>query len=89
MDPKDRVTLIRSRLQERLAPQCLEVIDESHLHRGHAGAKTGKGHFAVIIEAAAFSGLNRLAQHRLVYEALGDLMETDIHALRLVCRTCN
>lgn len=89
MNPKNRAALIRARLTDRLAPQHLEVIDESHLHLGHAGAKTGKGHFAVIIEAEAFNGLSRLAQHRLVFDTLGDLMETDIHALRLVCRTCN
>lgn len=70
-----------------LEPDVLEVIDESHLHAGHAGARDGRGHFHVRIAAARFQGLSRLAQHRLVYDALGDLMVTDIHALRISAET--
>jgi BolA family transcriptional regulator, general stress-responsive regulator len=66
-----------------LAPVDLEVVDESHLHAGHAGALTGRGHFRVRIVSNRFAGLNSLARHRLVYSALGDLMQTDIHALSL------
>ncbi|MFK7956785.1 MAG: BolA family protein [Lysobacterales bacterium] len=74
---------MRHRLQADLAPEHLSIDDESHLHRGHAGARDGRGHFAVSISAAAFAGKPPLACHRLVYKALGDMMETDIHALRL------
>jgi BolA protein len=74
---------IRERLTRALEPQALEVIDESHLHAGHAGARDGRGHFHVRITSPHFHGLSRLAQHRLVYDALGDLMVTDIHAVRI------
>lgn len=76
-----RAAQIRTRLEAALAPSVLEVTDESHLHRGHAGARSGKGHFRVRIAAAALAGKSRLAAHRLVYGALGELFETDIHAL--------
>jgi BolA protein len=75
---------IRGRLNAVFAPVELQVIDESHLHAGHAGARSGKGHFRVLITTAHFKGLSRIDRHRLVYEALGDLMESDIHALTLV-----
>lgn len=78
-----RVTRIRARLQEAFAPQELEIEDQSHLHAGHAGARDGRGHFRVIIRAQAFSGLSPLARHRRVYQALDDLMRTDIHALSI------
>jgi BolA protein len=77
----DRVSLIRERLQAALQPTYCEVIDESHLHRGHAGARDGRGHFRVKIASPAFAGRTRLEIHRLVYAALGDLMTSDIHAL--------
>lgn len=76
-----RVAQIRARLEAAFAPSTLEVIDESHLHHGHAGARSGKGHFRVRIGAPALAGQSRLAAHRLVYGALGELLETDIHAL--------
>jgi BolA protein len=79
----DRIAAIRSRLTADLDPQLLEITDESHLHAGHAGARDGRGHFHVRIASARFRGLGRLAQHRLVYDALGDLLTTDIHALRI------
>ena len=66
-----------------LAPLALEIVDESHKHVGHAGARDGRGHFALRIVSAAFDGLPLLARHRRVYEALGPLMQTDIHALSL------
>ena len=78
-----RISAIRSRLTSALDPQLLEITDESHLHAGHAGARDGRGHFHVHIASPHFSGLSRLAQHRLVYDALGDLMTTDIHAVRI------
>jgi BolA family transcriptional regulator, general stress-responsive regulator len=78
-----RVEMIRERLLEALEPELIEIEDESHLHAGHAGARDGRGHFRVTLVAEAFSGQPRLKRHRLVYTALGDLMETDIHALTI------
>ena len=72
---------IRARLEAAFAPDVLEIIDESHRHAGHAGAKDGRGHFAVKIVSARFVGTTRLERHRMVYSALGSLMQTDIHAL--------
>ena len=81
MNAAERACAIRERLKAALAPRELEVIDESHRHVGHAGARDGKSHFHVRIVAERFQGLGRLQRHRLVYDALGDLMATDIHAL--------
>lgn len=78
----DRAALIRSRLDQALAPEHLEIVDESPLHAGHAGAKGG-GHFAALIVSARFSGLSGLERHRLVYRVLGDLMPGEIHALSI------
>lgn len=77
---------IRAALQAALAPTSLEVVDESHKHAGHAGARDGRGHFAVSIVSEAFAGLAPLARHRRVYAALGEMMETDIHALSIQAR---
>lgn len=66
-----------------LQPLQLELIDDSEQHRGHAGARDGRGHFRMRVVSAAFSGLPPLARHRLVFAALGDLMQTDIHALQI------
>jgi len=75
------LALLRERLAV-LAPQTLVIEDESHRHAGHAGAGGG-AHFRVGIVAAAFSGKNTLARHRLVYDAAGDLMHHRIHALAI------
>ncbi len=82
-----RVERIRIALQAELAPTALDVIDESHKHAGHAGARDGRGHFAVNIVSDAFAGLAPLARHRRVYAALGEMMQTDIHALSIRART--
>jgi len=79
----ERVELIESRLKAAFSPDELEVIDESHLHVGHPGARDGRGHFRVRIIADVFHGLPRLARHRRVYRSLGELMSTDIHALNI------
>jgi BolA protein len=79
----ERIEKIRQRIMAALQPESLEIIDEGHKHRGHAGAKDGRGHFQVTIVAAQFEGLPLLQRHRLVYEAVGDLMDTDIHALSI------
>lgn len=81
----NRVALIRERLAA-LAPVELDVEDESHRHVGHAGARDGRGHFRVRVVSGAFAGLAPLARHRAVYAALGELMQTDIHALAIDAR---
>jgi len=81
----ERLERIRAALQS-LQPQQLELIDESHKHAGHEGARDGRGHFRVRIVAAQFAGVAPLARHRQVYAALGDLMQTDIHALAIDAR---
>ena len=82
-----RVERIRALLDAALTPQSLEVVDDSARHAGHAGARDGRGHFNVDIVSDAFAGLAPLARHRRVYAALGDMMETDIHALSIRART--
>ncbi len=82
-DAVSRVSRIEQALRTALQPQELEVIDEGHLHVGHAGAKDGRGHFRVLMVSDRFSGMAPLARHRAVYAALGEMMETDIHALAL------
>ena len=77
-----RIDRIRAALQA-LAPQQLEIEDQSHEHAGHAGAASGRGHFRVTIVSAAFAGESPVARHRRVYAALGTLMQSDIHALSL------
>ena len=82
-----RVERIRALLVEALDPAAIEVVDDSHKHAGHAGARGGQGHFSVDIVSAAFAGKLPLARHRLVYAALGDMLQTDIHALAIRART--
>ena len=77
----ERVALIRSRLEAAFNPDELEVVDDSHRHAGHAGARDGRGHFQVRILSREFAGKRTLERHRMVYAALGPLMQTDIHAL--------
>lgn len=79
----NRLELIRMLLDQRFSPVELEVLDESHLHAGHAGARSGKGHFRIRIVADAFTGQSAVKRHRLIYDALADLMVTDIHALSI------
>ena len=83
MDAADRLAEIERRLQAAFSPESLLVEDESHLHAGHAGARDGRGHFRVSIVAEAFEELNPVARHRAVYQAMGELMQTDIHALSI------
>lgn len=79
----DTPEVIVSRLREHLSAESVEVEDQSHLHAGHAGAAGGGGHYEVTIVASCFKGLNTLARHRLVYEAVGELMKKEIHALSI------
>ena len=77
----ETATLLRERLAV-LEPQSLDIEDESHRHAGHAGAKDG-GHYKITIVAAAFAGHNTVKRHRLIHEAVGDLMRGRIHALSI------
>lgn len=74
---------IEARLHERLAASLVEVVDESHLHAGHAGARGGGGHFRAVIVSERFAGLSRVKAQQLVYAALGEWMGREIHALAM------
>ena len=87
MNREDRVPAIRAALEAAFGPEALEVVDESHLHAGHAGARDGRGHFRVRIVSPGVAGRLPLARHRAVYAALGEMMTTDIHALSIDART--
>ncbi len=78
-----RVAAIEERLRSALQPTELEVIDDSHRHVGHAGAREGRGHFSVLVVSERFRGLPVVRRHRLVYEAVGEMMQADIHALSI------
>ena len=79
----DRLAKIRRELESVFNPTELLVKDQSHLHVGHEGAKDGRGHFDVTIVSTAFEGQNRIQRHRMVYDALTEILATDIHALRI------
>ncbi|MCF6263431.1 MAG: BolA family transcriptional regulator [Xanthomonadales bacterium] len=83
---ENRIEKMRERLIASLEPDLLEIIDDSARHAGHAGAKTGLGHFKMIISSAAFTGKSPIARHRLVYRSLGEMMQADIHALNIDAR---
>ena len=80
---EERVAKIRQALEASFAPLELLIKDQSHLHAGHEGAKDGRGHFDVRIVSKAFEGRGRVARHQAVYQALGDLLQSDIHAVRI------
>jgi len=80
---QERSSKIEDLLSETFSPDQLLVKDQSHLHAGHAGAKDGRGHFEVLIVAEAFRDRSRIDCHRLIYQALDQLMSTDIHALSI------
>ena len=77
-----RIERIRAALAA-LQPVTLDVIDDSHKHAGHEGARDGRGHFTVRIVSPVFAGKAPLARHRAIYAALGEMMQTDIHALAI------
>jgi BolA protein len=82
-----RLERIRSQLVQALPAATVELIDDSHRHAGHAGARDGRGHFRLRIVHGAFAGLRPLQRHQLVYRSLGELMQTDIHALSITALT--
>jgi stress-induced morphogen len=83
MDTEQRLQAIRERIDKALRPEELIVEDESHLHVGHEGAKDGRGHFRVFVVADRFRDMSMIRRHRAIYDALGELMTTEIHALAI------
>lgn len=78
---------LRRRLESALAPETLEIVDESAKHAGHAGARPqGETHFRVTVVAPSFRGLGRVERQRRIYDAAGDLLQTDIHALAITAK---
>lgn len=82
----NRAALLEERLRAALQPEDLQIVDDSAAHAGHAGAREG-GYFSVLIVSPLFAGQSLLQRHRLVYQALGDLMNRDIHALSIKALT--
>jgi BolA protein len=82
-EPEDRRSRIEAALRERLEAEHVEVIDESHLHAGHAGARSGGGHFRATIVSEHFEGLSPVKAQQLVYRALAEEMKGEIHALSM------
>jgi len=80
----NRLDRIREQLIATFSPTECQLVDESHMHAGHAGAASGGGHYRLHIVSNRFEGLNRVSRHRLVYDSLHEMMHTDIHALAIV-----
>ena len=78
---------MRARLEAALAPERVEIVDDSAKHVGHASARDGRGHYSVAIVSAAFEGKNRVARQRLVYAALKAELDAGLHALALTTLT--
>jgi len=78
--------LLRERMLAALEPTRLDIVDESHRHAGHAGARDGGGHFRMTIVSPRFAGKRTMERHRLVYDAAGDLMKKQIHALSITAK---
>lgn len=82
----NRIVSIKAALQG-LQPIVLTIEDQSHLHAGHSGAQSGGGHFALTIVSNAFEGKTAVRRHQMIYEALGDLMKQEIHAISINAKT--
>ncbi len=82
----NRIEAMRERLAS-LNPVSVDIVDESHKHAGHAGAKDGGGHYLLRIVASSFAGKTTMARHRMIYSALGEMMKRDIHALNIQAKT--
>lgn len=79
----ERIGQIENCLRAALVPQKIEIRDDSHLHAEHEGAKSGGGHFAITIVSSRFQGKNSVQRHQMIYQALGEMMKKDIHALSI------
>lgn len=82
MNNQQRIDEMKTRLAS-LEPSILEFEDQSHLHAGHPGAKSGAGHFALTIASNAFEGKTEVQKHRMIYQLVGDLIPTQVHALAI------
>lgn len=82
----ERIERMRALLTAAFQPTELEITDDSHKHAGHGGGAHGHGHFSLRIVSAAFAGMPPLARHRAIYQALGSMMQDDIHALAIDAR---
>jgi BolA family transcriptional regulator, general stress-responsive regulator len=83
-----QIQLYEAKLIEHLSPKSIEIVDDSHLHAGHAGHRSsGASHLTLHVVSDKFTGLSRVARHRLVYDILGDWMKFDIHALVINAKT--
>lgn len=87
MSAESRIERLRAALAVAFPDASVDLVDESHLHAGHAGARSGRGHFRLAITCEAFAGLTPLARHRKVFGALDALMASDIHALSIDAKT--
>jgi BolA protein len=83
----ERVETIKQKLNRAFEPQILELVDESHKHAGHKGNQGGGGHYLVTIVSDAFAGKSPVQRHRMVYDALGEMMQHEIQALGITART--
>ncbi len=79
----DRTDKIEILLTNALAPESLQVIDDSHEHAGHGGYHESGSHFSVTVVSQSFHSLDTLSRHRIIYDALGDMMQKEIHALKI------
>jgi BolA protein len=77
----NRVDELRDRITAALTAERVEIQDDSEQHRGHAGARGGAGHYTAIVVAERFAGMGRVERHRAVYEAVGDMIPSQVHAL--------
>jgi BolA family transcriptional regulator, general stress-responsive regulator len=85
MNIKERIV---AKLEAGLAPVSLDVVDESHLHAGHGGARAGgETHYRVTVASARFSGKGRIERHRMIYALLADEIADGVHALALHAKT--
>lgn len=78
-----RIDELRSRITGALGADVVEVADDSAKHRGHAGARGGAGHYAVVVVSSRFAGMSRVDRHRAVYDAVGDMIPGEVHALQV------
>lgn len=85
----DRVQSIRERLEHTLSPESLDITDDSRLHVGHAGAAAGGGHFSVRIVSEKFRDRSLIERHRMIYQAVSDMMPAEIHALSIQALTAD
>ena len=83
MNNQERITQIQQILNEKFSPINLKVTDDSSKHAGHPGAASGAGHFSVSITASIFADKTPVQRHQLIYAALADMLETEIHALSI------